>query len=293
MELVLHHDVAAFVARAGAMLGAHEAHNNLILGICAELERNVATYGAEPPVLATVEGDGEVALAALQTPPHRLILSHTGRPDAPGLLAAMLADAGARLPGVLGPRLIAERFAQAWAARCGCQVAPGTGQRIYQLTAVRPPAPAPGAMRWAGESDRALLEAWLDAFHREALSGQGLSSAREAASRWLSSPTRALAIWEDGAPAAMAGATGPTPRGIRIGAVYTPPGRRRRGYASALVAALSQAQLDAGRQRCFLYTDLGNPTSNHIYQQIGYAPVVDIAELHFIPVPAYRDGPSV
>lgn len=66
--------------------------------------------------------------------------------------------------------------------------------------------------------------------------------------------------------------------------IYQPPERRRRGYASALVAALSQHQLDAGRRFCFLFTNLSKPTSNHIYQAIGYEPVVDIAELHFIPL---------
>jgi predicted GNAT family acetyltransferase len=58
--------------------------------------------------------------------------------------------------------------------------------------------------------------------------------------------------------------------------VYTPPGLRGRGYASALVAAVSQAQLDAGRTFVFLFTDLANPTANHIYQAIGYERVRDI-----------------
>ena len=67
--------------------------------------------------------------------------------------------------------------------------------------------------------------------------------------------------------------------GIRIGAVYTPPELRQRGYASALVAAVSQAELDRGRRWCFLFTDLANPTSNRIYQAIGYRPTRDIQTL--------------
>jgi uncharacterized protein len=59
--------------------------------------------------------------------------------------------------------------------------------------------------------------------------------------------------------------------------------RPRRRYASALVAALSQHHLDAGKRFCFLFTDLANPTANHIYQAIGYEPVVDLAELRFVP----------
>ena len=63
--------------------------------------------------------------------------------------------------------------------------------------------------------------------------------------------------------------------------MYTPPPARGRGYASALVAEASQLQLDAGRRFCFLFTDLANPTSNHIYQAIGYEPVRDVDEYRF------------
>ena len=74
---------------------------------------------------------------------------------------------------------------------------------------------------------------------------------------------------------------GPTPNGARIGPIYTPPDQRRRGYGSALTADLTQLQLDRGRRFCFLFTDLANPTSNSIYQQIGYRPVSDSAQWAF------------
>lgn len=281
MEVITFDDAAAFVARVSPLLLAHEAHNNLILGICVELARNARTYGQEPPVLRAVVEAGAPALAALQTPPHKLVLSHAGRPGAAEALAAALLREGLELPGVLGPRPVAEAFAAGWAAGGGPPATPGMDQRIYQLTAVRPPPAPPGRMRRATAGDRPLLEAWFAAFSAEATPGSAEGDVAAVVTRWLSSESRQLVLWEDGEAAAMAGAAGPTPQGIRIGAVYTPPGRRRRGYASALVAALSQAQLDAGRRYCFLYTDLGNPTSNHIYQAIGYEPVVDIAELRF------------
>jgi predicted GNAT family acetyltransferase len=73
----------------------------------------------------------------------------------------------------------------------------------------------------------------------------------------------------------MAGYSGRTPNGIRVAWVYTPPENRGKGFAGACVAALSQKLLDEGRKFCFLYTDLANPISNHVYQKIGYEPVVD------------------
>jgi GNAT superfamily N-acetyltransferase len=68
-------------------------------------------------------------------------------------------------------------------------------------------------------------------------------------------------VWEDGAPASMAGCGGPTPNGIRVGPVYTPRERRGRGYASALTAELTALLLASGRRFCFLFTDIANPTS--------------------------------
>jgi predicted GNAT family acetyltransferase len=46
---------------------------------------------------------------------------------------------------------------------------------------------------------------------------------------------------------------------------------------------LSQTVLDGGQSRCFLFTDLDNPTSNAIYPRVGYEPVADIVEYSFGP----------
>ena len=53
---------------------------------------------------------------------------------------------------------------------------------------------------------------------------------------------------------------------------------RGHGYASAAVAEVSRRLLAAGHRVC-LFTDQANPTSNRIYQALGYEPVVDMATL--------------
>jgi predicted GNAT family acetyltransferase len=138
-------------------------------------------------------------------------------------------------------------------------------------------------MRAARTAEVDLLTGWFLAFVEEAQPHLDRSpeNARRNAEGWVE--RGGLRVWVDDGAVAMAGASGPTPNGIRIGAVYTPPDKRRRGYASALVAALSQEQLDSGKKFCFLYTDLANPTSNKIYQEIGYAPVSDVDEYVFDP----------
>ena len=88
-------------------------------------------------------------------------------------------------------------------------------------------------------------------------------------------------FWFNGEPVALATLTGPTPNGVRVSLVYTPPEHRGRGYASNLVARLSQHALDSGRKYCFLFTDQANPVSNSIYQKIGYRPVSDSERWEF------------
>lgn len=90
-----------------------------------------------------------------------------------------------------------------------------------------------------------------------------------------------LFLWEDGRPVSMAAGSRQTTHGIVVNQVYTPPELRNRGYATSCVAALSQHLLDQGHTFCALFADLGNPTSNSIYQRIGYRPVVDFGEYYF------------
>ncbi len=92
----------------------------------------------------------------------------------------------------------------------------------------------------------------------------------------------AVYLWDDGgAPVTMAAWAGPTPNGVRVNLVYTPPELRGRGYATACVARLSQLLLEQGRRFGFLCTDIANPTPNRIYRRIGYRPVCDVSEYHF------------
>ena len=136
-------------------------------------------------------------------------------------------------------------------------------------------------MRPAERADRPLLIAWIEAFFQEALGESTLPD--DSVDRWLAGHGRTLFLWEDGdLRVSLCGAGSLTPHGIRVGPVYTPPEYRGRGYASNLVAQVSQAQLDAGRTFVTLFTDLANPTSNKIYMDVGYEPVIDVDRIDFV-----------
>jgi len=286
LHLTRYHDIETFYARAEPFLLEREAEHNLILGITTGLTTGDAAMYEDPPYLAAVaEGDAVVAIA-IRTPPHNLILS-VAPPGAVERIALDAHELYPSLPGVLGPRDAAHAFAEAWQRIAGQPRQLGLAQRIYQLAEVTPVARVPGALRRATEADRQLLIEWFIGFTADAFGSADADRAERAVDATLTSTARGLYLWELDEPMSMAGYSGPTPNGIRVGYVYTPPQLRGRGYASACVAALSQFLRDAGCRHCFLFTDLSNPTSNRIYQRIGYRPVADVDEYRFLdPSPA-------
>lgn len=239
-----------------------------MLGVAAECER--APRGA---YWAIVRGDdGEIVAAALRTV-EKVILSRCERAGAATLLADAVMDAVPDLPGVLGPPGVVEEFV----ARTGGEWRDGIAHRVYECRRVDPPRDVPGAMRPARRGDRDTLVRWIRDFTSEAL-GKPLDERAAVARAESQSAAGALYVWDvDGEIVATASAVAPTPHGIRVSAVYTPPEHRGHGYASALTAAVTTRQLETGRALVFLYTDLANPVSNRIYQRIGYVPVADVA----------------
>jgi hypothetical protein len=264
---VVRHAPRAFLAAAQRFLERDEAANNLLYGLALSMAEGTLTVSATP-ILATVD-DAEVVLVALRTPPHNLVLS-AGPTAALEALAANLRGKGFALPGVIGPTEQARAFAQLWApGRAHLEMS----QVIMSCSAVEPMAPAEGRLRLAEAGDRAELAAWGADMLADPAAGAAFVA------RHLDE--RRLYVWDDGGPRSMAVASGPTPHGIRLSSVYTPPPLRNQGHARRCVAALTQRMLADGRRFCLLYADRANPASNAVYRRVGYRPVSDSAMWRF------------
>ena len=282
METRRFDDASEFLAVTARLLLEDEARHNLILGLAGTLRDRPGLYREYR--LWVVDRNGTVVAAALQTPPFNLVLARPADDDALEELADTIAAEGIDLPGVVAATHEADRFAAAWERRRGTTRRLRRAQRIYALREVRTVEDVPGRARAATVQDRSLLIDWTGAFAREAY-GDTPSPADDperVVDGRLSGEGSGFLLWESGQGlVSMAGWGGPTPNGIRIGPVYTPPEYRSRGYGSAVTAAVSAEQLAAGRTFCFLYTDLANPTSNKIYLDIGYEPVCDAVDYAF------------
>lgn len=295
MQLQKFDNVQEFHAHVQEYLLQHEAEHNLLLGILHNLLHYPERY-PERPYLAVCTAqsavgnaseemrntvtNGRVLAVTIRTPPYQLVLSKAVDSNALKLIAQDLQESGQPLPGVSGLVAEVETFLQIWQTLTGQSYRRVMAMRIYQLTEVNSVTTAAGHLRLATKADRPLMLDWFTAFvsaNREIM--------KEAPEKMvdIGLKRQSIHLWEDGVPVSWASGSQSLPAAARIGPVYTPPEHRRKGYATACVAALSQKLLDQGCDRCFLFTDLANPTSNHIYQQIGYRPVGDWHEYSFSP----------
>lgn len=254
--------VDEFLTGAGDFLRARPVENTVLLTVTDTIQRRGPhVYGDRTPMFGW-RADG----AFVWTPPRAAVLSDMP-PDAVADLAARLA--GADLPGVDAP----DRVAIEWPRRGDVTAR----RRLYRLDKLAPPdPPAPGAGRIAG--DRDLLINWMTAFQREL--GEDPAGAADFVDDKLA--YGGMLLWEnDGRPVSMAGTTRPAAGMVRVQAVYTPREHRAHGYAGAATTAVTQRALDAGATDVVLFTDLDNPTSNALYQRLGYTPVEDRRTVEF------------
>ncbi|MGV1009093.1 MAG: GNAT family N-acetyltransferase [Dermatophilaceae bacterium] len=208
-------------------------------------------------------------------------------------LARALHERGEPLGGINGA-LPAVRLCAEEAARLrGERVMVSAHTRLFQLGELTVPATVPGTLRTASAEHLELALAWFEAFSADADEQAGRPrgvSAHPVPDR--EGMLRAIAagriwLWTDatGAPVHVTSVSRPSFGAVRLGPVYTPPSERGRGYASAAVAAVTRHLLTAGATPC-LFTDQANPTSNAIYQRLGYLPLVDMANLLIGPTKA-------
>jgi RimJ/RimL family protein N-acetyltransferase len=282
MAWTLTDDLDDYVAAAAGFLRSRPVRHTIQLAAEETLRaRGAAAFGETAPLFGWWRSSGgEVTAALLHTPPFPVLLTRLPERSA-GPLAEALVTCRRQLAGVNAEQGDAAAFAAAWSRRTGASFRESRRSRLFRLGQLRPPDPGPpGAARVATAADRALLESWLATFGEE--TGESFRSPSSVVDDQLS--YRGLILWEDGGAAvSLAGHQRPAAGVVRVGPVYTPLEHRRQGYAGAVTAAVSQAALDAGADHVVLFTDLANPTSNALYQRLGYRPVEDRVVLRFGP----------
>lgn len=258
-----------------------ESENNLIFGLSLRLKENPLLFITKPFFAVVQNDDGELPLSSLMTPPYPIIVQgdpQTG--EAIDLLINHLLSNEILVSGVNGKAEISTAFAERWFHLAGKKYQLAVSLRLYELRNVLWPKMPEGNFRLADQKDVDVIAKYHFAFMRGVEPNMDHVFDKQKISRMIDDET--VYLWEvTHVPVSMAMISRPTGHGICISGVYTPPAERKRGYASACVAHLSHLMLNKGYQYTILFTDLANPTSNHIYQAVGYEPMCDFLRYSF------------
>lgn len=288
-QWLLTDDVDDHLARAGGFLRSDPVLHTTALSVAEKVRTLGPTaYGPQAPVFGRLESDGEVRAAFHRLPGGGLSPTALTPEQADGL-AAHLLSLGHTLPHVTAEESTANVFAEAWQRRTGAAYSPRVRLRLNRLGTLTPPDPFPeGRGRLVGEPEHEHLMQWCREFAADVEEDVTINADTWAGTRFAE---KHYTYWEtpDGTPVSMAGVNPLVGGQVRIDPVYTPAHLRGRGYAGAVTVEVSRAARAAGAQEVVLYTNAANPTSNALYQRVGYVPVAEIVVYDF----AYPAAPDV
>ncbi|MEV0332052.1 GNAT family N-acetyltransferase [Nocardia sp. NPDC050717] len=266
MRIDITGDAAEFLTAAEAFLRRDPLRHTVIATGVANM---LAGRAAGIRYLTVRDDSGTVVGAATSANGGRIYLGELPAGSVDAVADAFTAET-AGPTSVEGDHVDAAAFARRWSSGTGGSASALYSARLFRLGTLTVP-PAAGKPRLATTDDLALCWSFAQEFYREIgdpphLDENAIRQRVEAGFWWL---------WEHGGEAvALAARQAQVLGWARIGPVYTPPQHRGNGFASALTAAVSGVIRAEGGDAC-LFTDLANPTSNKIYQAIGYEAVRD------------------
>ena len=292
MQLMFFDDPVAFLDVAADHLAEEPVLSTVVSGVAARIadqrEAGIAWPEGVPCWFAVVLEADDVVGAAMRTATFgRYPLFVLPMPDeAARMLADALIERGESVAAANGALPAVQVFCEAVASRTGGTTTVGQHTRLFELGELVEPTPVAGRLRPAVTEEVELVASWYDAFMRDAdeqagrVPGQSPHETPDLEELRRRIGGGRIFVWEDesGEPVHVTAASPPAYGVSRIGPVYTPKEHRGRGIASAAVAEVSKLLRDSGERAC-LFTDQANPTSNKIYEAIGYRPVVDMANL--------------
>ncbi|PEK01530.1 GNAT family N-acetyltransferase [Bacillus wiedmannii] len=236
IQLHVYEEILNFKEEVTPFLEKNEQENNLILGVLQMVQQLI--------FMGVAKQEEEIVVVFLQTEEKKQIIVATSE--------------------------IAEEIAVLENKKTNVVMEQG----VYALQQVKKKWTEDGAFREIGSDELPLIEQWIYQFCEDVRLPTTKEEAKQTAHTLITN-RRLFGLEVDGELVSVAAKTRPTTNNITVNFVYTPKEAREKGYASSCVAALSQRMLDEGYKTTTLYTDLANPTSNKVYQEIGYEKIAE------------------
>lgn len=274
MEVRRYLSAAEFLDATKDFRSLDPVRTGLITSIATSVANGSRTY--EDYFWWSASQDNRVVGLAIRTVPYGYVFSPMGA-DASEALFSFISVEDSRAYEFAGPKDVIEFLVQI----SGKAVTESEGELIYECKNLIPAIPI-GEIRAASESNFDLIFNWMKAL----MTTTGLRSYDlESVVRTALSAGRYYLLISQGMPVCMGGHSDiQTFEGFsigRVGPIYTPDEFRKKGYASALTSEITKTLISRGALPT-LYTQAANPTSNKIYQEIGYTLVDENRRVVFI-----------
>lgn len=268
IQLHVYKEILHFKEDVTPFLEKNEQENNLMLGILQVAQ--------EPTFMGVAKRGEEIAIVFLQTEEKIQMIVATSEIAEEDIveLAKKLAEVYPNVPGLIGNKKTVQRLAEEIAVLENKKTNVVMEQGVYALQQVKKKWTEDGDFREIGSDELPLIEQWIYQFCEDVRLPTTKEEAKQTAHTLITN-RRLFGLDVDGKLVSVAAKTRPTTNNITVNFVYTPKEARKKGYASSCVAALSQRMLEEGYKTTTLYTDLANPTSNKIYQEIGYEKIME------------------
>ncbi|PEC37590.1 GNAT family N-acetyltransferase [Bacillus toyonensis] len=268
IQLHVYKEILHFKEDVTPFLEKNEQENNLMLGILQVAQ--------EPTFMGVAKRGEEITVVFLQTEEKIQMIVATSENSEVDIvkLAKELSKVYPDIPGLIGNKEIVQKLAEELAVLENKKTNVVMKQGVYALQQIKKKWNEDGIFREITNDELPLIEKWIYQFCEDVKLPTTKEEAEQTAHTLITN-NRLFGLEVDGKLVSVAAKTRTTTNNITVNFVYTPKEARKKGYASNCVAALSQRMLDEGYKTTTLYTDLANPTSNKIYQEIGYEQIAE------------------
>lgn len=266
MQIKFSPNISDYMEKVENLLMEKEACNHLLLGLMHYYQTTLS----KDIYLGYITENSDVVYAFMQTPLNHWILADIDHVDEHIIknLALYLYKRGMKVPGIQGPTWVAKVFVKEWLLLKKTKARLHKNELVYRINKQKKSVYAHELVK-ATNKEHGLVKKWLIHFGKETNETITDIRASQMATKYIENGS--LYFWfVNGEPVSMANQSQKTKHGVTINAVYTPDIHKGNGYATNLVATLSQKLLEEGNKFCCLLADKDNPTSNYVYQKVGY-----------------------
>ena len=282
MQIIQYREIQDFLNENEALLIQNESFHNLMLGLAYAI-RDKKIETTMPLFYSISEGQDVIACALRSNDDRPLIVTHMPHQAIDLLIQDLLVN-GIELAAVVGEESSATYFENQWTKTKKLNYKINIHLGIYECFKVILPREILGELVEANEDHKEVLREYIRGFNQECFPNSPIldENIEKLMNRHLQNKSIFLLKTKNNEIVSMVANTRSTLNGGTISLVFTPPNLRGKGYASCAVALLADKIITDGKKFANLFTDLTNPTSNSIYQKIGFVKIGQNIHFDFI-----------